>query len=82
MSAEAKARQIIDRKLRDAGWIIQNRDELDLTAGVGVAVREFPMKTGFGFADYVLYVNRKVIGVVEAKPVGHTLFCLYLNSAR
>ncbi|HRK30180.1 MAG TPA: DEAD/DEAH box helicase family protein, partial [Tepidisphaeraceae bacterium] len=82
MSPEAKARLLIDQKLAQAGWIVQNRDDLDLTAGFGIAVREFPMKSGFGFADYLLYVDRKVIGVVEAKPVGHTLTGVELQSAR
>jgi type I restriction enzyme R subunit len=49
---EDKARAEIDRLLVAAGWVIQNKDELDLTAGRGVAVREFVMKPGFGFADY------------------------------
>lgn len=48
-----------------------NRDELDLTAGRGIAVREFKMKAGFGFADFLLYVDRKAIGAVEAKAEGN-----------
>ena len=48
---EQKARREIDRLLGLAGWIVQSRDELDLTAGRGIAIREFPMKAGFGFAD-------------------------------
>jgi type I restriction enzyme R subunit len=51
---EQKARKDIDAKLSASGWIVQNRDEMDLTAGRGIAVTEFPMKTGFGFADYLL----------------------------
>jgi hypothetical protein len=51
----AKARREIDTNLEAAGWRVQNRDEADLTAGRGVAVREFQMKSGFGFADYLLY---------------------------
>jgi hypothetical protein len=64
---EQKARHDIDVYLTAAGWIIQSRDELDLTAGRGVAIREFPMKPGFGFVDYVLYLDRKAVGAVEAK---------------
>ena len=52
---EQKARREIDDDLCAAGWIVQDRDDLDLTAGRGVAVREFAMKQGFGFADYLLY---------------------------
>lgn len=70
---EEQAREIIDAKLDQAGWVVQSRDELDLSAGPGIAIREFPLKEGFGQADYLLYVDRKAIGVVEAKPEGHTL---------
>ena len=44
---------------------------MNLSAGLGVAVREFPLATGV--ADYLLYADGKAIGVVEAKPEGHTL---------
>jgi hypothetical protein len=47
---EQKARREIDADLIAAGWLVQNRDELDLTAGRGIAVREFPMKSGYGSA--------------------------------
>ena len=50
---EQKARLEIDEALAAAGWLVQSRDQLDLTASRGIAVREFPMKTGFGFADYL-----------------------------
>lgn len=45
---EQKARREIDADLALAGWTVQSRDELDLTAGRGIAVRNFTMKTGFG----------------------------------
>ena len=67
---ERKARRIIDANLEAAGWLVQSHDNLDLAAGPGVAVREFPMKPGFGTADYVLYVDRMAIGAIEAKPEG------------
>ncbi len=67
---EQKARRLIDAKLTEAGWLVQNRDEIDLTAGRGIAVREFNMKPGFGFADYLLYLDRQALGAVEAKAVG------------
>jgi len=67
---EQKARREIDANLTAAGWIVQSLKELDLTAGRGVAVREFQMKSGFGFADYLLYLDRKAIGAVEAKAEG------------
>jgi hypothetical protein len=61
---EQKARREIDADLAAAGWVVQDRDETDITAGRGVAVREFPMKSGFGFADYLLYLDRKAAGAV------------------
>ena len=67
---EQKARHEIDAKLSASGWLVQDRDDLDLTAGRGIAVREFPMKSGFGFADYLLYLDRKAVGAVEAKAAG------------
>jgi type I restriction enzyme R subunit len=67
---EQKARRQIDAKLTETGWLVQDRDDIDLTAGVGIAIREFPMKSGFGIADYLLYVDRKALGAVEAKAEG------------
>jgi type I restriction enzyme R subunit len=78
---EQKARREIDISLAAAGWLVQNRDEIDLTAGRGIAVREFQMKTGFGFADYLLYLDRKALGAVEAKPDG-TLTGVEAQSAK
>ena len=67
---EQIARREIDANLTAAGWTVQSADELDLTAARGIAVREFQMKSGFGFADYLLYLDRKAIGAVEAKAEG------------
>lgn len=78
---EQKARREIDAKLIAAGWLVQDRDDLDLTAGRGIAVREFPMKSGFGFADYLLYLDRKAVGAVEAKAAG-TLTGVEAQSAK
>jgi type I restriction enzyme R subunit len=65
---EAKARQNIDAQLRACGWAIQDRSAMNLYANQGVAVREFPLDTGF--ADYLLFVDRKAVGVIEAKKEG------------
>ncbi|MFD2112298.1 type I restriction-modification enzyme R subunit C-terminal domain-containing protein [Thiorhodococcus fuscus] len=65
MTPEAKARQHIDHKLEQAGWVVQDMKRLDLSASIGVAVREFP--TDSGPADYLLFVNRIPVGVIEAK---------------
>lgn len=71
MTPEKEARVLIDQHLRDAGWIVQDADSINLSEGLGIAVREFPLKTGF--ADYLLYADGKAIGVVEAKPEGFPL---------
>ena len=65
---EAKVRQNIDAKLRACGWVIQGRTAMNLYAGQGLAVREFPLDTGY--ADYLLFVDRKAVGVIEAKKEG------------
>ena len=77
---EALARQNIDRQLAACGWIVQDRDQLNLWAGRGVAVREFPLQTGF--ADYLLFVDRQAVGVVEAKREGVTLSVVADQAAR
>jgi type I restriction enzyme R subunit len=78
---EQEARREIDADLTAAGWRVQSCDELDLTAGRGIAVREFLMKSGFGKADYLLYLDRKAVGAVEAKPEG-TLMGVEAQSAK
>ncbi|MGI9278985.1 MAG: DEAD/DEAH box helicase family protein [Endozoicomonas sp.] len=62
---EQQARDSIDKKLEQAGWLVQNYREINLGASSGIAVREHP--TDSGPADYILYVNRKPVGVIEAK---------------
>ncbi|MGC9423874.1 type I restriction-modification enzyme R subunit C-terminal domain-containing protein [Vibrio sp.] len=71
MQPEERARQTIDALLESAGWIIQDNDEINLGAGLGVAVREYRLKTGS--VDYLLFVDRQAVGVIEAKPEGTTL---------
>ena len=68
---EEKARLEIDRQLAACGWLVQDFNAMNISAAVGVAVREYPLKTGF--ADYLLYANGKAIGIVEAKPEGQPL---------
>lgn len=65
MTPEARARQQIDAKLEAAGWVIQDMKQLNLGAASGVAVREYLTDTGP--ADYVLFVDRQPVGVIEAK---------------
>jgi type I restriction enzyme, R subunit len=68
---EDKARSLIDRRLVACGWLIQSKTEMNLGAGLGVAVREF--QTASGPVDYGLFVGRKLCGVIEAKAEGTTL---------
>ena len=62
---EQIARDKIDQMLVDAGWLVQSKDEVNLSAGKGVALRE--TNTESGSADYILFVNSKAVGVIEAK---------------
>jgi type I restriction enzyme R subunit len=64
---EQLARAEIDRLLQAAGWAVQSVDAVNLHAARGVAIREFPLEPGHGFADYLLYVDGKACGVVEAQ---------------
>jgi type I restriction enzyme, R subunit len=68
---EQLARQNIDAQLAACGWIVQDRGEMNLHAGRGVALREFPVQGGS--ADYMLFVDRLAAGVIEAKPEGTPL---------
>lgn len=61
---EQKARDNIDKMLVQAGWVVQ--DKIDWNAGLGIAVKEYKTDTGKS-ADYVLFVDRKAVGVIEAK---------------
>ena len=65
MTPEEKARLVIDEKLRQSGWVIQDMKRLNLSAALGVAVREFPTSTGE--VDYALFIDGKPVGVAEAK---------------
>jgi type I restriction enzyme R subunit len=63
---EQKARDKIDDLLEEAGWKIQHAKKIDFNAGLGIAVREYP--TDVGPVDYALFVDKKAVGVIEAKP--------------
>src|SRR5580704_10183987 len=79
---EDRARAEIDRLLTAAGWLIQNRKDADITAGRGVAIREFPLKSGHGFADYLLYIDGAAGGVVEAKKAGLPLIGVEIQTSK
>ena len=71
-SPEELAREKIDKLLTDCGWILQNRSTINLSASRGVAIREALLKDR-DEVDYLLFVDGKAIGTVEAKPEGYTL---------
>jgi type I restriction enzyme R subunit len=73
LAREARARVEIDRQLVLAGWLVQHADHANISAGAGVAVREFILEKGHGRVDYLLFVNGQPAGVIEAKPEGTTL---------
>src|SRR5262245_22756175 len=81
MPAEGRARAVIDRQLIEAGWHVQDRNQTNLFAGQGVAVREAIMKKDHGRVDYLLYVDQQTVGVIEAKPEGTTLSGVEWQSA-
>ena len=73
LTPEERARVLIDEQLIQAGWVVQDRKDIDLVNHVGVAVRETILKNAAGRADYLLYLDKKIVGVIEAKPSGVTL---------
>jgi type I restriction enzyme R subunit len=78
---EQKARNDIDRKLNSSGWIVQEKSKIDWNASKGIAVKEY--LTDVGPADYVLFVDKKPVGVIEAKKdeEGHRLTVVEEQSA-
>ena len=68
---EQEARQRIDAQLVDCGWIVQDSVKADFSAGRGIALREVRLKSGP--CDYLLLVDRKPLGIIEAKKEGTTL---------
>jgi type I restriction enzyme R subunit len=82
MTPEQKARVSIDALLQLAGWHVCDMANANIHAARGVALREFPLNTDFGFADYLLYIDGKAAGVIEAKKEGSTLTGVEVQSAR
>lgn len=82
MTPEQQARQNIDALLQQAGWHVCDMANANIHASRGVALREFPLNTGYGFADYLLYVDGKAAGVIEVKKEGATLTGVEVQSAR
>lgn len=80
MTPEQKARLEIDRQLEQCGWVVQSFRDMNMSAGLGIAVREFRLKSGF--ADYMLYADCKAVGIIEAKPEGHNLTGVETQSSK
>ena len=79
-SPEQLARQQIDLQLAACGWVVQDFKAVDFSVGLGIALREVPLTTGP--CDYLLLVDRKAVGVIEAKKVGTTLSGVAEQSGR
>lgn len=79
MSLESAARKNIDRLLQAAGWLVCDVAAAYTHAARGVAIREFPLP-GHGFADYLLYIDGKAAGVIEAKKEDVTLSGVEIQS--
>ena len=79
---EDKAREKIDLALEKAGWKVQDAKHANLAAGQGIALCNVSLATGYGFADYLLYVEGKAAGVIEAKKEGTTLTGVEGQSAK
>jgi type I restriction enzyme R subunit len=93
MTPEEQARSAIDALLAAAGWAVQDFKAADIHAARGVAIREFPLHSPLppgegqgvrdsGFADYLLYLDGKAAGVIEAKKRGATLTGVEIQSAK
>jgi len=67
LTPEGRARLEIDRMLLAAGWVVQDASRVNLAASRGVAVREFVLKSPHGRVDYLLFVDGRAVGVLEAK---------------
>ncbi len=82
MTPEEQARKVIDQKLEQSGWQVQDMKRINLMASYGVAVREFPTSTGP--VDYALFIDGVPVGVVEAKKssAGENITVVETQSAR
>jgi len=80
MKPEDQARETIDKLLTQAGWVVTDMRHADIASHRGVAITEFGLNPGHGTADYMLYVDGKAAGVIEAKAAGATLTGVEIQS--
>ena len=79
---EERARVMIDRLLAASGWAVQDAARANLSAGHGVAIREFILEPPHGRVDYLCYVDGKAAGTIEAKPEGYPLISVEPQTAQ
>jgi type I restriction enzyme, R subunit len=70
MTSEAKVKTAINQLLSQSGWHVCDLADANIHASRVVAIREFPLNTGFGFTDYLPYIDSKAAGVIEARKEG------------
>lgn len=80
MGPEEKARLVIDKKLLAGGYVLQDMNEFDPSASLGVVVREYPTESGE--VDYLIFIEGKPVGVIEAKNLFQVLISQLLPSNR
>jgi len=80
MTPEQEARKNIDDQLNKAGWVVQSFQDFNPSSNNGIAVTEYPTESGS--ADYVLFIDRKPVGVIEAKKEGNTLSQVHDQTTR
>jgi type I restriction enzyme R subunit len=80
LKPKENARQPVDQLLNAASWAVQDHDQLDLSASLGVTIREFPLK--YGFADYLLFVDKQAVVYYNRKPQirGMPIFAFFYAS--
>ena len=67
ITPKQKARENIDKQLQQAGWIVQDYKAINPSAGLGIAVREYPTESGSAY--YILFSDRKLVSVIETRRV-------------
>lgn len=79
---EDQARENIDSMVEKADWHIYDLKDANISSHCGVVIRNFPLKSGHGFADYLFYLNGKAAGVIEAKRAGTALSGVEIQSGK
>lgn len=75
-----QTRKNIDQLLTEAGWAVRVQSDANILAHCGVAIRNFTLKPGHGFADYLIYIDGRAAGVIEPKKEGVALTGVEIQS--